>query len=237
MLPRNLTSVLAAGVVVALVMISGCVPYHKVGKTEFPQGKAQKIDPAVACYNLRSVKIYDQFKTLAGFDALWLSEKTRSVYVDLYSSRRGKDAESREALLKRQLEENKLWHEFYVLADVRDSFNPVMSEKNANWTIFLQADSGQQVAPILVKEVQLEPEFQAIFGIHFNWFKTAYLIKFPVKDMSGKPYLKDDGKFKMVFSTVDKRGEVAWNNSVKENKVEIRNAEKRAKNDENIDWF
>jgi hypothetical protein len=233
----NKFTAISAGAVVALAMISGCVPYHKVGKTEFPQGKTQKIDPAVACYNLRSVKIYDQFKTLAGFDALWLSEKTRSVYVDLYSSRRGKDAESREALLKRQLEENKLWHEFYVLADVRDSFNPMMSEKNANWTIFLQSDSGQPVAPILVKEVQLEPEIQVLFGCNFNWFKTAYLIKFPSKDLSGKPYLKSNGNFKMVFSTVDKRGEVEWNNSPKEDKFEIKKAEKRAKNDENIDWF
>jgi len=225
-------------VVAVFVLLPGCVPYHKIGKTEFPQGQSKDPARSILVNNLRSTRVYDQFNTLATFDVLWLSDQTRTYYTELYSTRRGKDAESTDALLRRQLEENKLWISFYVLADVRgDSNNQLLSEKNAAWTMYLKNTAGATVTPILVKEIMLEPEIMLMFGSLLNSFKTAFIVKFPVQDLAGAEYLKEKETFKLVISSVRKSCELEWSTDSKLDKKAIRAAEKRMKTNEDLDWF
>ena len=151
-----------------ICLMPGCVPYHKLAKTEFPQGSEHKDKREMVHNYVRTAKVYDQFKTQAIFDAIWLSDEARTVYTELYSKRRGKDNGACEALLKRQLEENHHWISMYVLADIRHKTNVSLHDKNALWTLCLEAKNGERVEPISVKEVEVEPEYQSIFGHRFN---------------------------------------------------------------------
>ncbi len=192
-----------------LLCVTSCVKYYEVVKTEFPQGTAKKSPNLVAQY-LKSVSIYDQFKTRALFDVLWLSEVVRTEYVHRYAERRGKDAQAHAELLNRQLEENKHWISCYLLADIRDRFNPRLNEKEALWSVYLRFTNGETIEPVSIKEVELESEYQNFFGSRFNPFKTVYLVKFPATNREGEAYPCSPGDFVFVVAAPDREALVTW---------------------------
>lgn len=204
---RNFTRFLT---LLLIVMLSGCVPYYKLSKSEFPQGTNLETHYDITENFVRSQRVFEQFTTLANFDALWLSDQTRIAYVDMHCKKRGKSSEAQSAMLERQLEENRHRISFYVLADIRDVFNGSMNDKNPVWTPYLELD-GQKLEPVSIKEIELEPEYINLFGNKLNSFKTSYLVSFPAKDQAGKFYLDGCKIVKLVFSSVDKSCSVEWN--------------------------
>lgn len=160
--------------------MSSCVRYYDVIKTEFNQGKKEPSKGCVAQAYRRATTVYDEFETRAHFDVVWLSDNIRCTYVDVYSNKRNLDLNTKEQMLKRQLEENKHWASFYVLADVREKTNASLSDPASVWTLSLQIDDQKPLQPESIKEVTLEPEMQMFFGSTFNLFKTAFLVKIPV---------------------------------------------------------
>src|SRR5579862_7400654 len=125
-----------------MMTISSCVRYDKIVKSEFPQGTSYDDNRDVTYYNVRSVNLYEQFKKKAIFNALYLSDATRTKYVDVYTRKRGITGEAYKAMLNRNLEENKHWISFYLLADVRDKTYVSLSEKNSSWTLYLDMEWG-----------------------------------------------------------------------------------------------
>ncbi len=205
--------------VIVLLLFPSCVRYYKLSKAEFPQGTEQEDTREIAHNYVREGKVLDQFSTKAIFNALWLSDQTRSSYVDVYSRRRGKDEQKRRALLKRQLEENKHWMSFYVLTDIRDKAHIGMGDKNSCWSMYLEIeregrDRVVKLEPISIKEVDVEPEFQGFFGRHrFNAFKDSYLVKFPVVDLDGLSYFQEGDIVNLVFGGVLKESRLRWDTS------------------------
>lgn len=197
----------------ALVVLPSCIPYNKVVKSEFPQGESYDDNREITYHNVRSTTVYDEFTTKGIFHALRLSDQARTAYVDVHCRKRGIIGEGKKAMLNRQLEENKHWISFYVLADIREKTYTSLSEKNSVWTVYLDVGNDINLAPESIKEVDLEPEYQAIFAHRFSLFKTAYLIKFPVTDGAGKHYDGDDVDLKLVVSSPYKKGELAWKQS------------------------
>lgn len=167
-------------VVVAMLTMTSCVKYYDLIKSEFPQGKELPDNKVVAAQYKRSAVVYDEFQTAAAFNVLWLSDELRSAYVNMYCDRRGLTCDEKEEMLKRQLEENKHWISFYVLADIRSKTNSALGDENASWTLSAQLGDYDALVPESIKEVDLEPEYQAVFGSAFNLFKVAYLVKFPI---------------------------------------------------------
>ena len=53
------------------------------------------------------------------------------------------------------------------------------------------------------------------FAHRLTHYKRSYLVKFPAKDASGKYFLSEGSKFKLVVSTVNKEAEVEWQEKVK----------------------
>ncbi len=212
-----------------LVFIPGCVKYHKIFKSEFPQGVEVQEPSATAEAHLRSCALYDQFQTLALFDVIWFSDRLKSTYVDMISKRYGKDNEAREALLRRQLEENKHWITFAMLADIRDKTHVGMGEKDSAWSLYIQMLDGEKVQPVSIKEVELEPEHQIFFGSRFNMFKKAYLVKFPAKPLGGKAYLDRGESFKMTIASTKKTATIEWS-------IDLIKSEKKVERYEDFYW-
>ncbi len=231
--------------ILILVLFSSCIKYYKLSKTEFPQGTDLDDRRKVSHNNLRTLTINDQFSTEAIFDFLWLSDKTRTAYVDMNCKKRGRDDQSRIALLRRQLEENKHWITFYVLADVRDKADGSLTDKNSFWSLYLATEEMipqkrltekeknktkkkkiktkevktrevNKVMPISIKEIDIESEYRFLFGPKFDFFSRAYEVKFPATDLSGKLYIKKEEGFKLVVSSPGKKSEVWFNKKEKE---------------------
>lgn len=197
-------------VIFIMIIMPSCVPYQKVIKSEFPQGEEHQKNEAVVQHHLKTARVYDQFATLARFDSIWLSDEMRACYVDLYAARRGLSQEEKDALLRRQLEENKHWVSFYLLADIRDVTHISMSEKNTAWTVYLQMTGKPNVQPISIKEVELEPEYQRFFSKNcFNVTKVPYLIKFPALDMQGRRY-DEQATLSLVVNSARKYQTMSW---------------------------
>ena len=205
-----------------LVLFPSCIKYYKVIKNEFPQGEKRKDRREVAYNFLRTSKVYDQFVTQAIFHTLWLSNDVRAAYIDDFSGRRGKQADARDALLKRQLEENRHWISFYVLADLRNRQHVALNDKNAFWTMYIETQDGKKIEPISIKNVDLEPEYQRYFGHRYTPYKDMYLVRFPAKSLNGKKYLKkDDDSFKLMISSPYKKLAVEWQKKNRRKHVEL----------------
>ena len=197
-------------VISSLVIFSGCIKYYKLAKSEFPQGKDHADKRTVVANTVRTARIYNEFSTKAIFMTLWLSDEAREAYVNMFCEKRGKDEQTREAMLARQIEENKHWITFYVLADIRDRTNISLTDRNPMWSMYLDVPGVEKVQPISIKEAEIDPEYQFIFGYRYNMFKRAYLVKFPATSLSGSAYLSKDAQFRLVFSSVYKEEDVKY---------------------------
>lgn len=209
--------------ILSFILLPGCVKYYDLSKTEFPQGEKQSDERKVVADNLRTTAIYNQFETKAIFDVLWLSDETRTAFVDINCRKNGKDEQAKNALLRRQLEENKHWITFCVLADVRDKTHLSLTDKDPYWSLYLKLPNGENVRPISIKEVELEPEYQFLFGDRFNAFKRVYMVKFPATNLNGVSYLQDVNKFQMALGSPAKEKELEWDLIDKKSKKKVWN--------------
>jgi hypothetical protein len=195
-----------------ILVFPSCVKYYELSNKECYQGKSMPDRKEVSKNNLKKLTINDQFSTMAIFDCLWLSDDVRNAYIEMNCSRKGKDEQAKMALLTRQLEENKHWITFYILADIRDKTDGSLSDKNSPWGLFLETPDNRRVAPLSIKEIEIEPEYKFLFGPRFNLFGRTYEVKFPAADLSGVKYLKNQSEiFKLVAASPKKEGAVWWN--------------------------
>lgn len=189
-----------------IVSFSGCGRIVDWGMYTFEQGDGLEDITIVPREYMRSITVYDQFDTAGCFDALWLSDAARTGYVELYARRRGKNEEFKNTFLRRQLEENKHFLNFYVLAP----FETPLGEPNSLWQPFLSID-GVIYTPQEFKVAELEPEYRAIFGKKYTRFKESYLAKFDAKDVDGNSIVTPNTKkISLYFRSNDKEAVLTW---------------------------
>ena len=195
----------------AITLLSGCgINYTEISQSEFPQGQSQDLKPEIAFNYIRSARVYDEFMTKGIFDALWLSDETRTAFVDLFVRKRGRDEDFHTGLLRRELDENMHYITFYILADVRGQDNTELNDRDAIWTMYLQAPSGETVPPVSIEHIDLSPEIKSFFAWRATQYKTPYEVKFPVTNIMGNEYLDNSGPFKLVLSSVERNVEMIW---------------------------
>ncbi len=193
-------------VVLFLTLLPGCGRLFDWGKERVDQGKDNKKDVKVARSHIRSLRVYDEFTFLGGFDSLWLSDDVRNSYAELYALRHGKNDDAMKVFLRRQLEENIHFISFFVLSAV----DITLGETNSDWTVFLKIGENQ-FTPIELKAVDLTPEYIHIFGKKLNRFKMAYLVRFNAKDIEDLPLIQPNTQsISLVFKTVQKEVTQEW---------------------------
>src|SRR5882672_8334460 len=111
--------------------LPGCSRIIDWGKKEFIQAPESVNFNKIPATYVRSIKMYDEFSTSALLDILWLSDQVRTAYTASYVYKRGKDADFGNSFLRRQLEENKHYISFYVLAP----HAYYLSEKDSPWSL------------------------------------------------------------------------------------------------------
>lgn len=196
------SGILIICLLVAIASLPGCRYYYWVNDVAFQN---QLDDDCYCCTikYIRSLHIYDQFQTVAHFDALWLSDEIRTRYAELYADKRQLCPDRYHAFLRRQMEENQHFISFYVLAVIPGDLNhALLPEKNALWSVVLEVD-GATYQPSEVKVVDLPPEYFFMFGKLWTRFKVPYLVKFDVHDVNGNPILTSStNELVLVFATI-----------------------------------
>ncbi|HBS48138.1 TPA: hypothetical protein DEO28_03580 [Candidatus Dependentiae bacterium] len=197
------------------LFLSSCVKYYDVSKDEFPQGEKKAIDRDIVAENLKSQSVYDQFSTEAKFSILYMSDDMRELYTENYCWQNGKDENFKVAMMRRQFEENRVWKSFYIHAKIYDEDNRSLADKDSLWTFYLETEDGQRIAPVDRIEVDPIPsEIMSFFGDIYSSFRRTYLFKFPAKDTTGKLYVAEGAKFKMVISSPDKQCAIEWQDKI-----------------------
>lgn len=195
-------------IVAMLFLCSGCSRVSDWVIHSFEQGDRAIYDETIPKQHIRSITVYDEFYTRGRFAVMWLSDAVRTVYTDVSAIRQGKSEEKRDSFLRRQLAENQHFIVFYVLAPYSYALNDPLGE----WSIFLQIGD-LYFEPIEIKAFELEPEYKAFFGKHYNRFKVAYRVKFEAKDAAdGKPLLREGvSQLSMHLRSLQRNIKLDWN--------------------------
>jgi len=168
-----------------LFLLPGCTRLVDWVKCSFYQGGNVCYDASIPNQYIRSVTVYDEFDTCGRFDILWLSNQVRIAYAQVYNIKRGM-IDDNNSLVRCQLAENDYFITFYVI--VPPTY--ILDDRASEWSLFLQID-GHRIVPIEIKEFDIEPEYKAFLGKHFNRFRVAYRVKFPAKDNEGVLFLDE----------------------------------------------
>lgn len=207
---------------ISLVLLTGCsskmgkkikdcyLGYYNILPGEFPQGY-RVVDETFVQDHVRSKKIYDEFSTIAFFDALMFDESVLNFMVDLKAQKRAMSKSDRDMELMRQLEDLNRWHSFYVLADIRGRDHTGLTDEKPLWSLSFEYEPGKRCAPEEITEVELDPEVASMFGkeIEENMVsKTAYLVRFP--RIKPEPGQEESSTKSLIFSSVTLEARVSW---------------------------
>lgn len=194
----------------AVLLLTGCAKYHEFINDEVPQVERHEPSNATIKKYLRSLTMYEGFETRARFDSLWMTDEMRLVHTALHSERVGLNQEEREAFLLRQLEENNHWMSFYLLSEIPDHGHISLTDKNSDWSLYLETEAGYRVSPESIKEIELSPDIKAMFGHRLTTFKKVYHVKFPAKNLNGNYYFSAGDEMQLVCAGSGIRGTLTW---------------------------
>jgi len=192
--------------VLSVLIFSGCGRVKDWADRTFDQGKTHQEERGLINYYLRSIKIYDQFTTIALFDVLWLSDAIRTLYADTYIKMHGRTEEVRQTFLRRQLKANSHFITFYVLSTHEIQLNI----KPAQWIAYLKIGDTTYL-PLETKSVELTPEYLHFFGKKLSKHKQPYEIRFERKDQEGKDILEGAQVIELYLSGPKHYGSISWN--------------------------
>ena len=212
---------------ILVMMLGGCSKIIEWGHESFYQGDDVSFNKELINRYIRAITVYDQITTMAKFDVLWLGDEIRTEYTKFHIHIAGKNEEQYQALLRRQLEENKHFITFYVLSVYDNS----LGDPDSNWHITLCIND-IEFAPTEIKVVELAPEYKAFFGDRFNRFRVPYRVIFDAKDLDEVLILREETEsLTLCFRSTQKQVALTWDID-KDNKVivpakEIPEIEKR----------
>lgn len=191
-----------------VVLLSGCGGAVKKWKEEtFTQAQSYKSaenEQTIRQY-LHSLSLYDQFETIALFDALWLSDEIKTLVSDIHVQLLGKNREVRNNFLRRQLKDNGEYVSFYVLSQQGVS----LVDQPTKWYMHLVTE-GNSYSPVSVKLIDTAAEYRIILGKKLTPHKDVYEVKFLRKNSKGKDILTEGNELQLFFNGLQHYGVIKW---------------------------
>lgn len=184
---------------------------------------------------IASTIVYDQFETIAQFDAIFLTDKARMYYVDYFAQRHILSEEKESVMRQRLLNENKYYISFYIVGSQLEYIYPnnrsfftgrhykqktLLGERDAEWQVKLKV-ADQEYAPDSIRVVELPIEWQYFLGAKYSQFKSVYLIKFDAIDQFDKEILPA-GKHKvsLLFTSACYKTMLEWKDVIYTQKID-----------------
>lgn len=154
-----------------MLVVTGCGHYVKWITCAFTGSSTAEITAATVLPFICSKRIYQQFRTVAIFDVLWLSKEVLQARADLYAARRGLGENQIEIIQDDTLS-------FYVLMSRADFGIPATIDTvYPPWTVTL-CINGKSYEPAYLKAVDLEPEYICMLNVCLLKFRRPFLVKF-----------------------------------------------------------
>lgn len=197
-----------------LLFLTGCIGYHDLIPPEFPQHKHRcqgwvEIQKH-AQENLKSVKVYEEFETVALFDFLRYSDEIALACANLKSDRRGASKQTRHSILMHELAINQNEFKFLLQADVRKSVQESLDKKNSPWSFWLEVQDNHKIKPVSIKKIKHTDITQQLFGKDYSRFKTLYQLTFSLSGNELNQARNRRGPVTIVCRSSEHKCKVSW---------------------------
>lgn len=167
----------------------------------------------------------------ATFDAIFLTDQMRMLYVDFHKQFHGLTLEQESIMRQRLINENKYFVSFYVIGSQKEhlydsgkalftgvcqKYTEFLGTKDSSWNISLIVGD-KKYYPESVRAIDLPMEYRACFGIKWNQFNNAYLVRFAVQDPTNRPIFEPFKKYNVtlkITSPLFESDAMVWKNIV-----------------------
>lgn len=179
------------------MFLVGCKPIDWSKKTyqdvvRYEEEIVKKVKPYI-----QSTEVYYHLSTYAHFDALFLTDDVRMLYVDYYTKHHHLSVEKESLMRARLLQENRYYISFYIMGSQPESIyldnyalhtgryqkqTSVLGDKDSVWQVALKIGDKKYI-PDSIRVVDLPIEYQVFFGQRYSQFKSIYLVRFDATDV------------------------------------------------------
>lgn len=196
--------------VCSLTFFSGCYRYIDWASTIVDQGDTIETCICTAKPYIKAARVYDQFTTLALFDALWLHDDVIDAYVCAHAAKYGFNDEQAQKFLDKQIEENEPYISFYLLATIYGTTGTMLTDVSPLWVVQLKIGNNLY-NPAKIRLVELPHEYRYFFNKRWNIFKKQYLIEFDAYDSNNFPIIGPlTREVELIFRRVGHETSMIW---------------------------
>jgi len=154
----------------------------------------------------QSVAVYDRYSARIIFDAIPLADQVRGAYACMVADRYGRSENWLATELRKQLEKNTRYINFYVLTLRERPF----SDRCGTWMPRLKVDD-KEYEPCEIRAVEMPLEYKHILGPRYTRFKVAYEMVFEARRDDGSPVLDAAAtRLTLLFKSADKEVPMEW---------------------------
>ena len=214
-----------------IFLLSGCNKIIDWGKSNFAQAHQYSQDFIRSAQSfIRSTIVYHQFTTVATFDAIFLTDQMRMLFVDYHRQCHGLTSEQELTMRKRLVNENKYFISFYVIGAQKEHIyetpktlftgsyqkqTELLGFKDAAWNVRMVVGN-KEFIPESIRTVDLPVEFRSFFGNRFDQFSSTYLVRFAVHDADNQPIFQPSKKYNVMlkYTSSDYQVDMKWRNMV-----------------------
>jgi hypothetical protein len=182
-----------SGMILLMVLLPACDRYVRWPRDVFYQGEHHDNVSGVVRAYTKSIRMYDQFSTVALFDILWVSDEIREQFVQSRSCRKHFTAHQEEAVRACLVGQREQYITFYVFAPrAYDSYMSLACPQSS-WSIALSID-GCMYQPYDICVWDLESELYDVISAHCLRARTCYRVRFAAYTRDGYHLLGPERK-------------------------------------------
>ena len=193
-----------------LIILPGCGQrLINWGKKRLNQGCVVENYECLAYQYIRTTKVYDQFRTLGIFNAIWLSDIVRKAYVNVHCQKFQLSEEVYKNVLELEEKKNKKSIAFYMLVWYPKWCGAEFDKPNSRWVVFLKIGN-RAFTPRVIKRIELPCEYVIFFNKLFNNFKRSYYVEFDALDPEGNEILDFKNEMVLCLRSYDRITYLRW---------------------------
>lgn len=201
----------------AICFLSGCRRYYNWGKQFFVQADNRDLhDAGIKSYHTY-ITAHQGFETVGWFDILWMSDPVWDWYRAAVARRYGLPADAADVLKDEKDVQTSAYITFYVLMSQpnvpTDPLPRFGNHLPSQWAITLLVD-GKEYQAQEIKQMDLAPELQRFFALHYNRYRTPYRVKFARHNTAQEDLLASD-EMQLKFRSVAHELDFVWDHAEK----------------------
>ena len=179
---------------------------------------------------VRTQKVYQGLQSLVSFSAVLMTDAAQKAYAHYYGITHFSSKDDIDLMQAKLLNENNYYITLYVIGSqpavffetsqslfkgqYRQNSQQLIGKKDTTWQMALKIN-GQTYHPDSISSTNFPVEMKTAFGPLFNQFKTAYVVKFAIKDQAMMQALRTKKEtVELAFTSYQFEVALVWENLV-----------------------